>query len=478
MRAFLTLLATVALVLTVSSSALALNNDDTPFLTDPDVVEATTCWLEIQRPDDPTGDPRANTQCNCVLVGPDAVLTNSACVALNVEEGDAAQQNGAGIEVRFQSGTDSTPVYTVTDITLSRFYDPLVASVDGLSGPGFTEFALLRLDGDPVGDGAADVAILNTDPLPGNFEGSNVRIVGFGANAMGGLFEATERAIELPSRNIQFTHFAAGTVDSTTCRYDDGAPVFAQLGGEWKLVAITANDLLDRCFDNLNRMRIDRFANDFIIPYIARTQQGGTDCDADGVCGTDCVLPDVDCDTCDFQGGGAADCDASCSPRDFDCELGAFPGIACENDSDCEFGGTCVAAEDDSTFTYCSVTCDSAGASAPSACANDTTCTTSGAGEACLYGTPSRGSQGWDCTDNAECRSDICEGNICVFECTGTCPAGTECLPSDVQAGVNVCRVPGDSGGGGFCAVGGDNAPYGLIVIGLFLGLGAIRRRS
>jgi hypothetical protein len=150
-----------------------------------------------------------------------------------------------------------------------------------------------------------------------------------------------------------------------------------------------------------------------------------------------------------------------------------FPGQECTTDSDCEFGGSCIAAEDDATFKYCSVACDTAGLTGPSACANDLSCT----GAACVYGTPSRGSQGWECVDNSECRSDICEGEICVFECTGTCPAGTECLPSEVVGGVNVCRLPSDSGGGGFCTVGGDSAPYGLIVIGLFIGIGAIRRR-
>lgn len=439
MRLHATALAVSIAVMGFAGDASAINDSD------PIVVNAydNVCSMDIPRPDTATGESRTNRECTCVLVGPQVILTNSACLAVNVEDADPPQV--AGIEVRFE---EAGTVYEIDDIALYRYYDPDLTSVDGLSGVGFTEFALAHLTADP----GITPAIVNTEPLPSIFSTASVQIVGFGETGPGVDDFPSKNGIEVGVRNIQYPYFSAGTETSTTCPGDHGAPVFGMLGGETRLVAITAFDLVDRCFDNINRMRVDRVANDFILPYVNR-YHGPGDCLANEVCSAAaCDVPDPDCDDdCVWQGGGAADCDETCAPRDFDCPLGSLPGFGCTGDSDCEFGASCIAAEDDATFTYCANACDSAGVTAQPACGNGLECVSG----RCVYGTPSRGSQGFACAQNTDCRSDICESEVCVFECSGPseCDTGFDCLPSKVEAGVNVCRLPDLAGGGGFCSV-------------------------
>jgi len=476
MRQFATTVTMCVLVLATAQSAMALNATDSTVTTN--AAFDSACAILVPRPKTPTGDDRPDAKCSCVLVGEQVILTTSNCLAVNVEDSDPPLTEG--IEVTF-SGDVST--YAVDDIALYRYYDSAVTAVDGLAGDGFTEFAMAHLTTSP----GVTPAVVNTSPLNPNFQNATVTILGYGATSASTLDVdfPIRRGIELPVRNLLYTHFWAGTEDATTCPGDAGGPVFADLGGDIKLVAITQSDLLSRCFDNLNRMRVDTVANQFIIPYIAR-YQSGADCNRNGVCATGCEFPDVDCDTCDWQGVSSG-CDESCSPRDFDCALGSLPGFECETDSDCEFGGRCLAAEDDSTFKYCTSPCDDAGLTGPKSCSNGQTCVAAGpVGDECQYGTPSRGSQGFACVTNSDCRSDICEGEICVFECSGPgdCPAGTECLPSNVEAGTTVCRAPGGgTGGGGFCSVQSSDdsgAPLGLAFFAAFatlLAMGQRRRR-
>jgi len=476
MRKIATTVTMCVLVLASAQSAMALNDTAPTVTTNTDFESA--CSIRVPRPPTPTGDDRPDGKCSCVLVGEQVILTTSNCLAVNVEDSDPPLT--AGIEVQF---VIDGPTYAVDDIALYRYYDSSVTAVDGLAGDGFTEFAMAHLTTSP----GITPAVVNTSPLNPNFQNATVTLLGYGATTASSLdidFGNVRRGIEAPVRNLLYTHFWAGSEDSTTCPGDEGGPVFADIGGEVKLVAITQADLLSRCFDNINRMRVDTVANQFIIPYIAR-YQSGADCNRNGVCASGCEFDDVDCDTCAWQ-GVASGCDESCAPRDFDCALGSLPGFECETDSDCEFGGRCLAAEDDSTFKYCTSPCDDAGLTGPKSCSNGQTCVAAGpVGDECQYGTPSRGSQGFACVTNSDCRSDICEGDICVFECNGPgdCPAGTECLPSQVAGGTNVCRLPGGgTGGGGFCAIQnpgakGSGAPLGFVFFAAFAAIFALRQR-
>ena len=103
----------------------------------------------------------------------------------------------------------------------------------------------------------------------------------------------------------------------------------------------------------------------------------------------------------------------------------------------------------------------------------------------CRHGTPSEGSQGYACTSPVQCRSGMCEDQICVVACDpagAACPEPFVCGPSEESPGMNVCLGEDLDGGGGFCAAAGPGErrrlPGWILVVLAGIGaLGARRRR-
>lgn len=417
----------------------------------------SACILDIDRPPDDEGTAQDPLVCSCVLVGERAILTTAQCVVDNAtaDEGEVGLE---GIEVRFGADRSGDPI-PVESAALYRYFDPEGATSDDL--------ALLTLTEAPAG---VAPAVLNDQPLGADDVDNTVTVVGYGLREEGNPASTGSRRIaalpiSLVSAKYIETRDPAGEI--TTCFGDSGGPVFLERGGEQVLVAISATHRqtsLDQaaCQDNIRRLRVDAYLDDFIDPYVNPSD-------------AECAWQD-----------DPSMCTEDCPTRDWDCPLGAFVGEACDQSGECEEGGRCVAAVDDESFTFCSRPCDLEGGGAD--CPTGMECADDGAGGGeCVWLAPSPGSQGYTCSSGDQCRSGICEDTICVNPCDpedpASCPAEFDCGPSKVVDGMNVCLGTDLSGGGGFCAIGpagserGQNRGGFALLALLCVGMGLVLRR-
>ena len=424
------------------STAEILGGESAPELT-------SVCGMQINLPPDEDGEDQDPIVCTCTLVEACTVLTSARCVNENVDAGALD-----GITVVFGQGITGGTPYEVDEVELYRYFNP--------DGPNTNEVALVRMV-EPCP--TVEPAELN-DQFGSGDVGGTLTIAGYGERIEGNSTTAGTRSkADVTITSVNARYVLAGNEETTSCAGDSGGPGFIDRGAGPVLATINARQ--GSCAIAVQRARVDRYLQDFLIPYIDRFSGP---CAVDGTCVTDgCRTPDPDCPENACAWGNA--CEEDCPTRDWDCDLGVFAGAACQTSGECEEGGRCVAAEDDESFTYCTRRCDPA---AMSDCPQGMVCSEvgGGAGE-CTWTTPSPGSQGFTCSSNSQCRSDICEGGICVFECGagGTCPDPYTCGESAVAPGTQVCLGEIIEGGGGFCAVGGDG-PRGWL--GLLLALGAV----
>lgn len=445
---------------------------------DPDVNNfRAACIMDIERPDTDEGDPRVPIVCSCVLIESRTVLTAASCVVANAEEDDEGMTHLGDITLRFGTDRSGDPI-VVESAELYRYFDVEASAPE--------DIALLRLAADPPE--FATPVVIGQDPLGSEDVGEDVTLVGYGAtNEQDEGSTGVRYAVDTPIVQVAQNHIVAGTNEATTCAGDSGGPVFMDRGDGNELVAVTSfNGLGDDstdCSTNVRRMRVDHFAEDFILQYIRRFDET---CPLDGTCDeeVDCGgFEDLDCDPCSWDGT----CEEDCPTRDWDCEIGVFVGDACEKSGDCERGGRCVPAVDDESFTFCTQPCDLEAATEQ--CPMGMTCADDGSGGGeCVWEAPSPGSQGYACSSNDDCRSGICEDMICVFECDpglgeDACAEPFVCGPSKVADGTNVCLGENLSGGGGFCAmgeVGGRSSGAGgatALFAATLLGAGLVLRR-
>jgi hypothetical protein len=411
----------------------------------PSELEAA-CGMIATLPPDPENPDgvRDPLHCSCVLVGPRVVLTAASCVDENAEAGTLDQ-----IDLRFGSGYESGQRNDIEAIELYRYFEPDSGSDDDL--------ALLLLAAPAVGPGDAPITPveINAEPLGEELVQMTVQLVGYGRDAEARQF-GSRYVIDAPIVSVNENHLLAGTGTATSCYGDAGGPVLFDFGDGPVLIAVNGRNgdgVGPDCITQTIRARVDRYTTTFLFPYLDRTDGPcalGGGCIEEG-----CRSPDPDCEPCLWNDM----CEEDCPTRDLDCEIGAFPGEACEASGQCERGGTCIAAADDESFTYCSQPCDAA--AAEPGCPPNMTCTEAEGGESvCTYGVPSPGSQGAPCSTGLDCRSDICEEGICVNTCDSDedCPdppAGEEpyrCSDSQEEPGERVCLGEIISGGGGFCA--------------------------
>lgn len=431
---------------TVGSSSVAILGG-TPDGADHPAV----CGIRITPPP-PEGDEEVEEPffCTGTLVGSRVVLTAAKCVDANLED-------LAGLEVKFGPGFSNQGAIaaTVEDVELHRYFNP--------DGAGVNDLALLLLTEAPAG--ISPVAI-NTEPLGEDVVGTDVTVVGFGETVADAGDEGLRRSATLQINAVAERHLTAGSSTLTTCAGDSGGPVFRAAGAGEELVAVTAAQ--SRCTQQVNRLRVDAYAAEFIHAYVDRFD-GACAADEMATCTTvGCRTPDPDCDPCSWNGV----CAEECPTRDWDCPLGQTVGEACAQSGECEELGTCVAAADDESFTYCTRPCEEG---AQGECPEDMACD----GGSCVFDTPSRGSQGYACSSATQCRSGICEDRICVFECDpdgDACAEPYVCGPSGEMPGVDVCLGEDLSGGGGFCAASGARSP-GWLALAMLGGFLALRRR-
>jgi V8-like Glu-specific endopeptidase len=435
-----------------------------------DAAYDSVCHIEVMPGPTKDGDPRMRFPCSCVLVGDDVVITAAGCVKFSEDEEDVMEPSNINA-VTFGTSVADGDAFAVSTIEIHRYFEP-----EG--GVGY-EVALLRLSAKPTDLGYPIAELLEPgDAIPET--GDTVTLIGYGDLADDNRDSDGQRGgVEVPVRTVAFDNFLAGTEDNTTCRGDSGGAVFWDHddndGTPPKVAAF--HIAFFSCFENQKRLRSDYFSESFIYPYVDRYNGA---CPAGGGCTTvGCRTPDPDCAENSCNWGN--DCDETCDTRDWDCDIRSFAGDDCVGDGDCEEGGRCLTAQDDDTFKYCGRPCDQAGEVYQS-CPENMACTDNDGTVECAYGTPSRGSQGWACALPEECRSGLCEGGFCAFDCVvgqTQCDVGFVCDTSTVDPNRTVCRTTALSGGGGFCSIGdGTNNLAGfLLIFGLCLVGFALGRR-
>lgn len=371
--------------------------------------------------------------CTGTLVAPRIVLTAGHCVINSIKAGN----HGGRVYFGHGGSEGFDTSVRVSRLAAHRFYETFQ----------FYDIAMMRLQ-DPAPPEIEPMAF-QLDPIPNDMIGETVRVVGFGVSdgvAQTGF--GVKRTLFTQITSMAKHHIGYGDSGSNICQGDSGGPTFMDNFPDGEIVIAVSSYGANNCMAESQVARTDAYPDWLIEVYDAWSGP----CQHDGVCVTDgCRTPDPDCDTCGFDGV----CGSQCPRPDLDCELGEFAGDLCNTDFDCEYR-RCVPALDDPRIKYCSATCDPEGpvldeCTAPlSVCSNAST-----DDHVCHYNGPSPGAQGHDCTDGSDCRSGACDGefDICVEQCGDglpECPGEYSC---EKRGGASVCTFP--SGGGCGCRAGG-----------------------
>jgi V8-like Glu-specific endopeptidase len=392
--------------------------------------------------------------CTGTLIAESVVLTAAHCVNDVVADGDFG-----AIRVFFGDDIDAGgTTRSVNHAAVHRYYDPESLSYD---------IAVVHMSS-PAPDGIVPV-VVNDQPLGTDHVGAAIELVGFGETGFGVGDSGRKRAVVSQINVVASQHLFVGTEDANTCKGDSGGPTFYTFADGRKQIGVTSRS--NSCQPNSAKIRVDVMVDAFVWPYLDRYSDP---CAFDGTCTTDCPRsPDPDCDICLWDGV----CGSGCASADWDCPLGLRQGEACTDDSDCELR-RCYTAPDDERVRYCAEPCVPAEAGA---CSTGTVCSDAAGDSVCVWPEPTPGVQGAPCQMGFQCRSGMCEDDLCVERCDeapgGGCGPPYECRPSALVEG-EICGLPIEDG----CPCGvvgrggrrGRSGVAGLVVFALWLAL--IRR--
>ena len=398
--------------------------------------------------------------CTGTLIAPRVLLTAGHCVINSVQAG-----NHGGFARFGPGGAEGfTDQRNFARLAAHRFYQTFQ----------FFDIALIRLTADaPV---EIEPMALQLDPLPSNMIGETVRVVGYGvSDGVEQTGFGTKRSISLEITSYGSHHIGFGEPGRNICQGDSGGPTFRDDFPNGEVAIAVSSYGSDNCRSESKVARTDTY-RDWLIEVI---DAWDGPCQHDGVCNEDptCRTPDPDCDTCGFDGV----CGTQCVKPDLDCPLGGFAGGDCNNDFDCE-SRTCVESIEDSRVKYCSGLCDPDIPGGEQCDAPLSVCSNEAATDfVCRYRDITPGVQGSTCADGSDCRSGACDDNhgICVEQCGDGLPAcgeGYACV--DFGGGTSACTFPEDGGCG--CRAGqrtSSGGPLGLL-LGAALLLVKRRRRG
>ncbi len=299
--------------------------------------------------------------------------------------------------------------------------------------------------------------------------GAEVRRIGFGRHDPGE--ELPDGAKRSGTTTINFVStqdwISAGGESLITCSGDSGGSVLIDRGDGEQLVAVHSFGF--DCESGANgSTRIDLYADDFVVPWIA---DNDASCGADNLCARTGCSDDPDCLPCGPEGT----CVADCPLPDLDCPTQEL-GEICQADSQCE-SELCVFWQDDPTTHFCSRTCTGDGD-----CPDGMSCQSiSPFGEVCYYDGDPPGLLGSDCEEPTDCGSYACDRGVCVTRCDLSvgqgCPDAFECAASSASEDTYYCYPLATGDGGCGCRTTGADAPL-AFVLALGLALWSRRRKT
>jgi hypothetical protein len=299
------------------------------------------------------------------------------------------------------------------------------------------DIAMALLDGDaPAG---ATPWPLPTTLLGASSVGLALRLVGFGRTGPSDTTPAEKRVGTAIVGSLTPTELTFSPSPSQTCSGDSGGPAFATSDGVEAIVAVTSSGD-PSCAQTATDTRVDAYES-FITPWLAATAEGGA------AAGGRCWY--------------AANCAAS--------------------------AGTCAAALDDATLSFCAPACG-----ASDACPAGLQCLAGSDGaRLCRHPTPSPGALGSACHAATDCADATClapasnGGSVCTLSCfqdlPGFCASGYTCATvADQDGGASACFAPATASranANSGCNAGGANDSGDAIVGLLIAATIALRRR-
>ena len=454
-----------------------------------------------------TGDPAVvglyfqvgggGSLCTGSLISPRVVLTAAHCVddvpqpgpssdAIAVVFGGRIAQSGSDIiGLRRGIAHSAHPAWDTNDLAAGH------------------DIAMILLDSPaPV----APIAI-NRTPLGNDFLDKPemerwVRLTGFGRTntSVDNTEPPTKRQVTSILKDLTPDFIGYGARAHNACQGDSGGPNFMTFGGVEYVTGITSFG--DRnCAEFGYGTRVDRFADDFVDPFVRANDT--VECSKDGACASGCTQPDPDCPCaadglctaactdndsdpdCPTGCGKNGECRTECPVPDPDCggvqiPSGGGVGERCENGAQCADEGLCISAPDDPRAQFCTRHCQDGDCPASMMCVD-----ASDGGKVCVYDGHTPGAAGAVCTESSQCNEGLClehgSERFCSSFCDddAPCAGGMACVESTGPQ--NVC-VPDDAPGGGICSVRpAPGAGYGPGAFALLVGMTLLlvrRRRS
>lgn len=262
--------------------------------------------------------------CTGTLIAPRVVLTAAHCVLRS--------PLGSSLEILIGGANDS-PAASVVRVSQAKVHPEYRDSGDP------ADLAVLLLES-AVDPSTAVPALLDTSDRAGLLAGKKVRLVGFGTTGPRSEPPGRKRMGTAVVTMVQDDVFGIAPSPAMSCQGDSGGPVFAEDAGQEFLVGVSSYGD-PGCIEYGINVRVDRFAREFIAPWIAvaaQTPEEPPRAATAGEAAALCVAPCTQASTCPagmvcMQSPSPDGLAARCTVPGL---LAGNLGAECERDDQCE----------------------------------------------------------------------------------------------------------------------------------------------